>query len=68
VYAGRARQTEPATRIEGHGRHPDAGQRLLAALPGGKLHWAPGKEAAAVTVIVGQNQVGQAPARPPEVR
>jgi polyisoprenyl-teichoic acid--peptidoglycan teichoic acid transferase len=68
VYAGRARQTEPATRIEGHGRHPDAGPRLLAALPGGKLHWAPGNEAAAVTVIVGQDQVGQEPASLPEFR
>jgi polyisoprenyl-teichoic acid--peptidoglycan teichoic acid transferase len=59
VYGGRARQTEPVTRIEGHGRHPDAGQRILTALPGGNLHWTPGKEESMATVIVGQDQAAR---------
>ncbi len=56
-YGGRAKEETPVTRVEGSGRHPDAGRRVLAALRGGTFHWEPGSEKPVVTVIVGQDQV-----------
>jgi polyisoprenyl-teichoic acid--peptidoglycan teichoic acid transferase len=64
-YAGRAREETPVTRVEGHGLHPDDGQRVLAALHGGTpgtvravtVRERCGTEPSVVTVIVGQDQV-----------
>jgi LCP family protein required for cell wall assembly len=63
VYAGRAREESPVTRIEGRGRHREAGQHVAAALQlGDPAAWEAGKEDPQVTVVVGQDQVERAQA------
>jgi LCP family protein required for cell wall assembly len=70
-YAGRAKEETPITRVEGRGRHPDDGHRVLTALHGGTpgTHgtwvWEPGADRSTVTVIVGQDQVTTTTARRP---
>jgi LCP family protein required for cell wall assembly len=58
IYAGRAREEMDLTRVDGHGRHRDAGQRVLTALGvDGTAAWEPGKENPVVTVTVGHDQL-----------
>ena len=61
LYAGRVRERLPVTRIEGRGRHAEAGQRVATALQvGGVPPWVTGKGDPVVTVTVGQDQVARA--------
>jgi hypothetical protein len=61
VYAGRVSEKRPITRIEGRGRHPDAAQRVAAALEvGASGQWEQDKQDPVVTVTVGQDQVSRA--------
>lgn len=66
IYGGRASEEAPVTRIEGRGRHADAGQRVAAALGmGDGAKWEQEKAEPVVTVIVGQDQVAKAQASAP---
>jgi hypothetical protein len=61
VYAGRASDQRPITHVEGHGRHPDAAQRVANTLQvGASGQWEHDKQDPIVTVIVGQDQVPRA--------
>jgi len=61
VYSVRAREAVAVTRIEGRGRHAEAGQRVATALQvGGVPPWVAGKGDPVVTVTVGQDQVARA--------
>jgi LCP family protein required for cell wall assembly len=66
VRAGRAREEAPFTRIEGRGRHREAGQRVADALQvGAPTEWETGKQDPIVTVVVGKDQVSRAEAEAP---
>jgi LCP family protein required for cell wall assembly len=67
VYAGRAREDAPVTRIEGRGRHREAADRVAETLQIGvsSAPWESSKDDAVVTVTVGQDQVERAQADPP---
>jgi uncharacterized Ntn-hydrolase superfamily protein len=61
MYAGRAGDQQPVTRIEGRGRHPDAAGRIAATLQlGASAPWQRDNQDSVVTVIVGQDQVPRA--------
>jgi LCP family protein required for cell wall assembly len=60
VYAGRAREKTPITRIEGRGRHRLAGEQVAAALEAAGPEWEWAREDPLVTVTVGQDQVARA--------
>lgn len=61
LYAGRAREKQPVTRIEGRGRHADAAQRVADTLQvDAGTQWEPNNEDPVVTVIVGLDQVNRA--------
>jgi hypothetical protein len=57
-YAGRVREAVAVTRIEGRGRHAEAGQRVASALQvGGVPPWVAGKGDPVVAVTIGQDQL-----------
>jgi hypothetical protein len=61
IYAGRARENNPITQIEGRGRHPEAGHAVATALQvAAGTQWEPDKVDPVVTVTVGQDQVARA--------
>jgi LCP family protein required for cell wall assembly len=66
TFAGRAREESAVTQINGRGRHPDAGQRVAAALQTiNSPHWERDRQDPVVTVVVGQDQVPRAEASGP---
>lgn len=65
VYAGRAREQALTTEIGGHGRHPQAGQRVADALGltmSAPPEWESSQEDPVVTVTVGQDLLQRAQA------
>jgi len=66
ILAGRAREESAVTQIEGRGRHPDAGQRVAAALQTEvSPRWEQDRQDSVVTVVVGHDQVPRAKANGP---